>query len=152
MPQLDLPLDQLHRYRAELSPPDDLWEFWRSTLSFDGGPEPRFTPVDSGLVVVTTYDVVFSGYGGHPVRAWLHLPGELFLGIGCSEEAQQQKRHNGEVMESTIHFAILSLAFGLSVDSASFEFRLNRSFEVRETERPAKQFPIDQKGGCAINP
>jgi len=79
VPQLDLPLDQLHRYRAELSPPDDLWEFWRSTLSFDGGPEPRFTPVDSGLVVVTTYDVVFSGYGGHPVRAWLHLPG-FFIG------------------------------------------------------------------------
>jgi len=94
VPQLDLPLDQLHRYRAELTPPDDLWDFWRSTLSFDAGPQARFTPVDSGLVVVTTYDVVFSGYGGHPVRAWLHLPAS-FSGAGTLAGVVQFQGYNG---------------------------------------------------------
>jgi len=74
VPQLDLPLSQLHEYRAELSPPPDLAEFWRDTLSFVDGSDPTFVKVDSGLVVLESYDVTFAGFGGHPVRAWLHLP------------------------------------------------------------------------------
>ena len=74
MPQLDLPLDQLHRYRAALTPPADLWEFWRSTLSPVDSADTTFRPFASGLVVLDSYDVTFAGFGGHPVRAWLHLP------------------------------------------------------------------------------
>jgi cephalosporin-C deacetylase len=33
-------------------------------------------PVESGLVAVETFDVTFGGFGGDPVRAWLHLPPE----------------------------------------------------------------------------
>jgi cephalosporin-C deacetylase-like acetyl esterase len=32
-----------------------------------------FEPVDTGLRLVDTYDVCFAGYGGHPIRGWLHL-------------------------------------------------------------------------------
>jgi len=33
-----------------------------------------FTPVNSGLTAISTFDVTFAGYGGSPIRAWLHLP------------------------------------------------------------------------------
>src|SRR5262249_58150525 len=72
--RLALPLDQLHRYRSELSPPPDLTEFWRDTLSLVDRSAPTFVKADSGLVVLESYDVTFAGFGGHPIRAWLHLP------------------------------------------------------------------------------
>jgi cephalosporin-C deacetylase len=76
MPQFDLPLDELRRYRPELAVPDDLDEFWKGTLAAARGHElnAEFTRVDTGLVVVETYDVTFAGYGGTPIRGWLHLP------------------------------------------------------------------------------
>lgn len=76
MPQQDLPLDELHRYRADVTPPADLDAFWDDTLAeaarYDLRPE--LVRVASGLVVVETYDVTFRGFGGHPIRGWLHLP------------------------------------------------------------------------------
>jgi cephalosporin-C deacetylase len=87
VPQLDLPLAELRRYRSDLVPPPDLWEFWGATLADAARYElsPSFTAVSSGLVVVESYDVVFNGFGGHPIRAWLHLPsvrdGSLLPGV-----------------------------------------------------------------------
>lgn len=73
--QWDWPLEQARDYRPDLAVPDDLGEFWRTTL--DDEPVVSETqPVDNGLLVVETHDVTFTGFGGHPVRAWLHLPAE----------------------------------------------------------------------------
>lgn len=76
MAQFDLPLDQLRRYAPDLPAPDDLDAFWAGTLadarSYDLG--ATFTPVESGLRLVETYDVRFNGFGGQPVRGWLQLP------------------------------------------------------------------------------
>jgi cephalosporin-C deacetylase len=76
MPQFDMPLAEMRRYSPRLRVPADLDAFWAGTLA-----EARthdlsadFTPVNTGLTLVTTYDVSFAGYGGTPVRAWLHLP------------------------------------------------------------------------------
>jgi len=76
MPLFDLPLPELRAYRPDLAVPGDLDTFWAATLD-----EARqhdlaatFTPVDSGLTVIDTFDVTFAGFGGSPVRAWLHLP------------------------------------------------------------------------------
>ena len=76
MPQVDLGLAELRMYRANVAAPADLDDFWESTLTEAAEFElsPRFTPVSSGLVAVETYDVVFGGFGGHPIRGWLHLP------------------------------------------------------------------------------
>lgn len=52
--------------------PADLEEFWSTSLAPVRG-EAALTPVDSGLVTVESFDVTFVGYGGDPVRAWLHL-------------------------------------------------------------------------------
>ncbi|GEP32571.1 acetylxylan esterase [Nocardioides szechwanensis] len=72
----DWPLEQARDYRPNLDVPDDLAEFWAETLlsAAAAAEAPTFTRVDSGLVAVESYDVTFAGFGGHPVRAWLHLP------------------------------------------------------------------------------
>jgi cephalosporin-C deacetylase len=68
---------ELRAYSPALTVPDDLASFWAGSLA-----EARrlplgatFTPVETGLRTITSYDVAFSGYGGTSVRGWLHLPG-----------------------------------------------------------------------------
>jgi cephalosporin-C deacetylase len=91
--QYDWPLEQAREYRSTAALPEDLEEFWRTTL--DGGGEPAtFTPVRSGLVAVDTFDVTFAGYDGAPVKAWLHLPAAP-LRSGPLPGAVQYQGYNG---------------------------------------------------------
>lgn len=78
MAQFDLPLDELRRYQPALPEPADLGEFWAGTLS-EARAHPldaTFTPVDNQLAVIDSWDVRFAGFGGTPVRGWLHLPAQ----------------------------------------------------------------------------
>ncbi|HSL36447.1 MAG TPA: acetylxylan esterase [Arthrobacter sp.] len=76
MPLFDLPLEQLRRYTSHVTQPADLQDFWDATLE-----EARtlplgatFEPVENHLAVIDTFDVSFAGYGGSPIKGWLHLP------------------------------------------------------------------------------
>ncbi|WP_236665521.1 acetylxylan esterase [Nocardioides baculatus] len=69
----DLPLSEARAYRPDLMVPDDLAEFWRATLD-DAPVSWDAVRVDNGLLAIETHDVSFAGFGGDPVRAWLHLP------------------------------------------------------------------------------
>jgi cephalosporin-C deacetylase len=74
--QYDLPLDELRAYTPELAVPADLDAFWAATLAEARTHDlsPGFTPIDTGLTVIETLDVTFAGFGGSPIRGWLHLP------------------------------------------------------------------------------
>jgi Acetyl esterase (deacetylase) len=74
--QYDLSLEQLRAYTPELAVPTDLDAFWAATLAEARGHrlDATFTPIDSGLSVIDSFDVTYAGFGGSPVRAWLHLP------------------------------------------------------------------------------
>jgi cephalosporin-C deacetylase len=79
MPLFDLPLAQLRSYTSDVTPPEDLGAFWDATLE-----EARafplnaaFEPVENHLTVIDTFDVTFSGFGGAPVKGWLHLPANV---------------------------------------------------------------------------
>ncbi|WP_030908273.1 acetylxylan esterase [Streptosporangium amethystogenes] len=76
MPLFDLPLDQLRSYRPDTPEPADFDDFWTQTLAearkFDL--DLGVVPVDTGLTMIDSFDVSYAGYGGTPVRAWLHLP------------------------------------------------------------------------------
>nr|WP_258544643.1 acetylxylan esterase [Micromonospora provocatoris] len=74
MPLTDLDLAGCLAYRPELDVPADLDAFWARTL--DGGdPEAAvYEPVDTGLTQIRTYAATIPGFGGEPVRGWLHLP------------------------------------------------------------------------------
>ena len=76
MPLFDLPLPELRDYKPDIAVPQDLDEFWAATLEETRRHDlaATFDPVDSGLTVIDTFDVTFAGFGGAPIRGWLHLP------------------------------------------------------------------------------
>ena len=76
MPMFDLSGAELRAYRTAAEPPPDLAEFWDGTLAAarEQGGAPTVTPVETPLRLVTTFDVEFPGYGGDPIKAWLHRP------------------------------------------------------------------------------
>lgn len=76
MAQYDMPLDELRGYRPDLPDPADLEAFWVGTLAQarELPLDAAFTPTDNRLAVIDSYDVRFAGFGGTPVRGWLHLP------------------------------------------------------------------------------
>lgn len=76
MARFDLSEPELAAYRPDVAEPDDFDEFWRETLATARSVDAaaRRTPVDSGLTLVDVDDVVFPGYAGDPIRAWLIVP------------------------------------------------------------------------------
>jgi cephalosporin-C deacetylase len=72
----DLPLDELVAHRTQTPTPPDLRGFWDSTLAEarSAMTAPTSERVDTGLPLVRTWDVTFSGFGGAPIRAWFHRP------------------------------------------------------------------------------
>jgi cephalosporin-C deacetylase len=76
MALFDLSGDELTSYRSATEAPADLADFWQGTLAESrakAGPA-TVTEVATGLTLVDTYDVTFSGFGGDPIRAWYHRP------------------------------------------------------------------------------
>jgi cephalosporin-C deacetylase len=76
VPFYDLSPAELVEHTSGTQAPDDLADFWAETLaeSRAAATAPTAVPVDSGLPLVSSWDVTFSGFGGQPVRAWLHRP------------------------------------------------------------------------------
>lgn len=76
MPQSDLPLEQLRDYAPALSVPAEFDSFWAATLAEARQHDLALTctAIDNGLAVIDTFDVSYAGFGGAPIRAWLHLP------------------------------------------------------------------------------
>ncbi|WP_433280644.1 acetylxylan esterase [Pseudonocardia xinjiangensis] len=76
MAQFDLPLAQLEHYLPDVREPADFDVWWASTLE-----QARHAPavlavdrVDTGLVLVDTWDVTFAGFDGQPIEAWFSRP------------------------------------------------------------------------------
>ncbi|MGW1951367.1 acetylxylan esterase [Streptomyces sp. NPDC001920] len=76
MPVLDLPWEDLKRYRPDPLEPADFDEFWHDTLkgAAQTGVLVSVHPVATGLRLTETFDVTFRGFGGDPVRAWYSRP------------------------------------------------------------------------------
>lgn len=76
MPHTDLPLDELRSYRPEVAEPADFDEFWASTLTESRavGGSPEWTPASSRVTAFAIDDLVFPGFAGEPVRAWITRP------------------------------------------------------------------------------
>ena len=73
---VDLPLEELERYRPTVHEPGDFDGFWHGQLSAARAHplEVQRTRVDTELRTVEVVDLRFPGYGGSPVAAWLLLP------------------------------------------------------------------------------
>ncbi len=84
----DLPLEQLYTYLPARNEPADFDMFWQQTLA-ETRQHPLnavFTPVDLGLKLIESWDVTFNGYGGQPIKGWLHLPRHYPTPLGCVVE------------------------------------------------------------------
>jgi cephalosporin-C deacetylase len=76
VPQYDLPRSELRAYAPDLPAPAELDHCWSNTLAEARSHElaATFAPADSGLTVIETLDVSYAGFGGAPIKGWLHLP------------------------------------------------------------------------------
>ena len=76
MPLVDFTDPDTRSYRPDLPVPADLDAFWAATLADARSHDldATFEPVDNALATVDTFDVTFAGFGGSPIRGWLHLP------------------------------------------------------------------------------
>jgi cephalosporin-C deacetylase len=76
VPFLDLTLPELRDYRPEVAEPSDFDDFWAQTIGEARaiGGAATLTRVDAGLTAFETYDVEFSGFGGHGIRGWYLVP------------------------------------------------------------------------------
>ncbi len=84
----DFPLDVLQEYRPDRSEPEDFDAFWQRTLD-EARQHPLnavFEPVDTGLRLVDTWDVTFSGYGGQPIKGWYLRPAGVRTPLPCVVE------------------------------------------------------------------
>ncbi|MCA0294251.1 MAG: acetylxylan esterase [Actinobacteria bacterium] len=78
MPSIDLPLADLRSYRSSAPEPADFDAAWQRTLA-DARTVPmqaQVTEVRTGLRLLRSFDVVFPGFGGDPIRAWLTVPAD----------------------------------------------------------------------------
>lgn len=78
MPFFDLPQLELHTYRSRAVAPDDFDSFWQATLEATRSHplDPVFDRVDLGFALFEVYDVTFSGFEGHRVKAWYIRPAD----------------------------------------------------------------------------
>jgi len=76
MPRYDLSDRELREYRTSVQPPSDLGSFWSDTLAASRALawEPKVDRIKSGLRLVETFDITFSGFQGEPIKAWFHRP------------------------------------------------------------------------------
>ncbi|HTC70759.1 MAG TPA: acetylxylan esterase [Acidothermaceae bacterium] len=86
MAEFDMPLEELRRYRPTLPEPTDFDAFWADTLASSPVGTATFEPFDAGLRTVDSFDVTFPGFGGQPVRGWLHLPVHRESALPCVVE------------------------------------------------------------------
>jgi cephalosporin-C deacetylase len=89
MPLTDLNLQECLDYRPELPDPPGLATFWEQSITeaWERSQPVSVERVDNGLRMVDTFDVTFSGAGGDPVRAWLHLPAARSEPLACVVES-----------------------------------------------------------------
>ncbi len=88
MPFFDLPLDQLKAYYPPRTEPADFDTFWQQTLAEarQFPLDPHFEPVETGLTLIDTFDVTYSGFGGQPIKGWLLLPRQRSGALPCVVE------------------------------------------------------------------
>lgn len=61
-------------YDPQIPVPPDFDLFWATSLRRPGPVLLSVEPVPSRLRLVSTFDVSFAGFGGHPIRAWYSRP------------------------------------------------------------------------------
>lgn len=84
----DMSLEELKTYMPPRYEQQDFDAFWQRTLT-EARSFPlnaKFEPAASVIRSVKVFDVTYSGYGGHPIKAWLLLPLQQTGRVPCVVE------------------------------------------------------------------
>jgi cephalosporin-C deacetylase len=97
VPQFDLTGHELASYDPRLEAPADLGGFWEQTLAETRAHDldPTMSRADSPFSVIESYDVSWRGFGGDPIRGWLHLPAGGVAGDGPLPAVVQYQGYGG---------------------------------------------------------
>lgn len=84
----DLPLNELESYLPARDEPADFDEFWAGSIAHarQFPLNASFTPVETYLTTIDSFDVAFAGYGGQTVRGWLNVPRQRTGPLPCVVE------------------------------------------------------------------
>ena len=84
----DLTQAELEAFRPKVPEPEDFDEFWRLTLAEARAlsAPPVVAPPEDVLAHVDVRDVTFSGFGGHPIKAWYARPTGVSQELPCIVE------------------------------------------------------------------
>jgi len=84
----DLTQAELEAYRPKVPEPDDFDDFWTMTLAEARAlsAPPVVAPPEGVLAHVDVRDVTFSGFGGHPIKAWYARPTGVSQELPCVVE------------------------------------------------------------------
>ncbi len=76
MPYSDLTLAELREFRPSVSEPSDFDDFWATTLAESRavGGAVTLTAADTPVSQVSVEELVFPGFAGDPIRAWVVRP------------------------------------------------------------------------------
>ena len=111
MPMFDMTGPELRAHRSDVTPPDDLQEFWAGTLAAARalGGTPTLAPTATPLRLIETFDVTFPGYAGDPIKAWLHRPAGASEALPCVVEYRGYGGGRGLAHE-VVHWAVAGYA------------------------------------------
>lgn len=72
----DLSREELETYRPRVPEPEDVEEFWATTLGQARAvaAAPKVEPVSTPVSELVVEDLTFTGFGGEPVRGWVTRP------------------------------------------------------------------------------
>lgn len=100
----DLPADQLAAYTSSQTRPADFGGFWSDTLAQAQAHPLNLTVTAEPTVLeaVDVYDVVFAGWNGEPVRAWLRVPRGATEPLPCVVEYVGYGGGRGEPHENLL--------------------------------------------------
>ncbi|MDE0573785.1 acetylxylan esterase [Demequina sp. B12] len=103
MPLFDLPLPSLESYRPAVHEPQFFDEFWSSTLAQAREHDGELMLADAGwdLAQVSIRDVIFPGFGGHPIRGWYVRPRGVQQALPCIVEVSGYGGGRGHALERT---------------------------------------------------
>ncbi|WP_062078014.1 acetylxylan esterase [Demequina globuliformis] len=103
MPQFDLPLSELENYRPDVREPQYFDEFWKQTLAQarEAGSEVMVADAGWNLPQVSIRDVIFPGYGGHPIRGWYVRPRGVSEPLPCIVQVAGYGGGRGHALEHT---------------------------------------------------
>lgn len=88
MPLYDLTPAELAVYEPDVDEPEDFDSFWSETLATtrSNALDLEAVVVETGLALIQTSDITFSGHGGDRIKGWLHVPAGAAAPLPCVVE------------------------------------------------------------------